>query len=197
MRIEGTMAAARRTTTLMTAEDLLALPDDDMQYELVEGELIEMSPSSRPHSRDGLRIASQLLSFVEAHDLGEAYGADAGFILRRNPDTVRSPDAAFVRKERLVELDDEGFLPLAPDLAVEVDSPSNTVNEMSRRIQEYLDAGTAIVWAVEPLRRQVTVRTQDPIARIYRDGDILDGGDVLLGFTLAVTYIFDGPPATR
>jgi Uma2 family endonuclease len=181
----------------MTAEDLLALPDDDKRYELVEGVLIEMSPSSRYHSRDGIRIAGQFLAFVEAHDLGEVHGSDGGFILRRNPDTVRSPDVAFVRKERLVELDEEGFFPLAPDLAVEVVSPSNTVNEMSRKVQQYLEAGTAIVWVVEPLRRQVAVYTSDPVVRIYRDGDVLDGGDVLQGFTLSVTYIFDGPPATR
>jgi len=181
----------------MTAEDLLALPDDGKRYELVEGELQEMPPVSGPHGRDGLRIGSQFLVYAETHDLGEAYGADTGFILSRNPDTVRAPDAAFVRKERLVEIDAEGFLPLAPDLAVEVVSPSNTVNEMSRKVQEYLDAGTAIVWVVEPQRRQVTVYTPDVIARIYRDGDVLDGGDVLPGFTLSVTYIFDGPRATR
>jgi Uma2 family endonuclease len=181
----------------MTAEDLLALPDNDKQYELVEGVLFEMSPSSRPHSRDGLRIATRLSSFVEDHNLGEVHGADGGFILRRHPDTVRSPDVAFVRKERLAEIDDEGFLPLAPDLTIEVVSPSNTVNEMSRKVQEYLEAGTSIVWVVEPLRRQVAVHTQDPIVRIYRDGDTLDGGDVIPGFTLSVTYIFDGPQSTR
>jgi Uma2 family endonuclease len=108
----------------MTAEDLLALPDDGNRYELIEGEFIEMSPSSRPHSRDGLRIASKLLIFVEQHDLGEVFGADAGFILRRTPDTDRAPDASYARKERLVELDDESLLPIAPDLAVEVVSPS-------------------------------------------------------------------------
>ncbi|HYI13972.1 MAG TPA: Uma2 family endonuclease [Thermomicrobiales bacterium] len=189
--------AARQSTTLMTAEDLLALPDDDKQYELVEGVLIEMSPSSRYHSRDGQRIATRLGVFVEDHDLGEVHGADGGFILRRNPDTVRSPDAAFVRKERLVELDDDGYLPLAPDLVVEVVSPSNTVNEMSRKVREYLDAGTSNVWVVEPLRRRVAVHTQDPVVRIYRDGDTLTGGDVIPGFEIAVTYIFDGPPATR
>lgn len=189
--------AARQTTALMTAEDLLALPENDMQYELVEGELIEMSPSSRLHSRDGQRIAARLAVFVEDNDLGEVHGADGGFILRRNPDTVRSPDAAFVRKERLTDLDEDGFLPLAPDLAVEVVSPSNTVNEMSLKVQEYLDAGTSIVWVVETLRRQVTVHTPDRNPRIYRDGETLDGGDVLPGFALSVTYIFDGPQSSR
>jgi Uma2 family endonuclease len=179
----------------MTAEDLLALPDDDKQYELVEGVLIEMSPSGRPHSRDGLRVATRLNLFVEDHDLGEVHGADGGFILRRNPDTVRAPDAAFVRKERLVKLDDEGFMPLPPDLAVEVVSPSNTVSEMSQKVRDYLDAGSAMVWVVEPLRRQVTVYTPDNVARIHRDGDTLSGGDVLPGFELDVTYIFDGPQA--
>ncbi len=190
------MAAARQTTTLMTAEDLLALPEDDKRYELVEGELIEMSPSSRPRSRDGQRIAARLTVFVEDNDLGEVHGADGGFILRRNPDTVRSPDAAFVRKARLLDLDDEGFLPIAPDLAVEIVSPSNTVNEMSRKVQEYLEAGTSIVWVVEPQRRQVTVYTHDQIAAIYRDGDVITGGNILPGFELPLTYIFDGPQRT-
>jgi Uma2 family endonuclease len=76
-------------------------------------------------------------------------------------------------------------------------SPTNTVNEMSRKLEEYLGAGTSIVWIVEPQRRTVAVHTGGPIVRVYRDGDTLDGGDVLPGFELDVTYIFDGPQAAR
>jgi Uma2 family endonuclease len=182
---------------MMTAEDLLALPDDDTRYELVEGELRAMAPASGPHGRDGGRIFGRLQQFTEEHDLGVVYLSDTGFVLRRNPDTVRCPDISFVRKSRLPETDEFGAVPFAPDLAVEVISPSNTVNEMSRKVQEFLDAGTSIVWVVESLRRQVTVYTPDQVAWIYRDGDMLTGGDLIPGFEIPVTYIFDGPPATR
>jgi Uma2 family endonuclease len=83
-----------------------------------------------------------------------------------------------------------------PDLSVEIVSPSNTVNEMSRKVAEYLDAGAALIWVVEPLRRQVTVITPDRMARIIRDGDVLDGGDILPGFRLPVSEIFGRAVAT-
>jgi Uma2 family endonuclease len=191
------MATVRQPTTLLTAEDLLAMPDDGKRYELVEGELHEMAPASGPHGRDGGRIFGRLQQFTEQHDLGVVYLSDTGFQLRQDPVTVRCPDISFVRNSRLPEADEYGVVPFAPDFVVEVVSPSNTVNEMSRKVQEYIEAGTEIVWVVEPLRRQVAVYTPEPVVRIYRDGDTLDGGEVIPGFTLSVTYIFDGPQSTR
>src|SRR5687767_8907178 len=134
------MTIARQPSRLMTAEELMALPDDDKRYELIEGELHEMAPAIGPHGRDGGRIFGRLQPYAEEHDLGVVYPSDTGFTLRRNPDTVRCPDISFVRKERLPATDEYGVVPFSPDLAVEVASPSNTVAEMSRKAREYLDA---------------------------------------------------------
>jgi Uma2 family endonuclease len=191
------MATVRQPTRLVNAEDLLALPDDGNRYELIEGELHQMAPASGPHGRDGGRIFGRLQRFTEDHALGIAYLSDTGFLLRRKPDTVRCPDISFVRTARLPEVDEYGVVPFAPDLAIEVVSPSNTVSEMSRKVQEYPDGGSALVWVVDPPVRRVTVYTPDNMARVYRDGDTLSGGDIIPGFELDVTYIFDGPQAAR
>jgi len=187
------MAAVRQTTTLMTAEDLLALPDDGYTYELVEGELRQMPPTSGEHSRVELYIAFWLMSFVYRNRLGKVYGSDAGFRLKRSPDTVLCPDTSFVRTERVPQDDRTGIMELPPDLAVEVVSPSNTINDMDDKVGVYLAAGTSLVWVVRPRHRQVTVYTSVGHARILGDTDVLDGGDVLPGFTLPVVDVFRDP----
>jgi Uma2 family endonuclease len=191
------MATARRTTTLMTAEDLLALPDDGFTYELVEGELRQMPPTSGEHSRVELYIAFWLMSFVYRNRLGKVYGSDAGFRLKRSPDTVLCPDTSFVRTERVPQDDRSGIMELAPDLAVEVISPSNTINEMDDKVAAYLEAGTSLIWVVRPRRRQVTVYTPDGLIRILGEEDVLDGGDVLPGFSLPVVDVFRDPEISR
>lgn len=189
------MAATRQAMPdrLVTAEELLALDAESGDYELVEGVLCPVSPVNRRSSRIGMRIGSRLTAFVDEHDLGEVYGADGGFVLTRAPDTVRSPDVAFVRSERLTDdaESQERFLELAPDLAVEVLSPSNHAREMSDKVLEYLAAGTRLVWVVEPRRRIVTVYTPDRTARILREDELLDGGDALPGFSLPVRALVD------
>ena len=95
------------------------------------------------------------------------------------------------------ETDEYGAVPVASDLAVEVVSPSNTFNEILRKVREYLDTGSALVWVAEPQRRQVTVYTPYNMARIYRDGDTLSGGNIIQSFELDVTDIFDGRQASR
>jgi Uma2 family endonuclease len=185
---------APRPTTLMKAEDLLSLPDDASQYELVNGELVVMPASSRRHSLIGQRIAWKLAEFVDQHGLGDVYGADAGFVLHRNPDTVRSPDAAFVERSRVLPLADDPdadlFLELAPDLAVEVISPSNSIPEITAKAAEYIDAGSREVWIVNPRTETVTVRSPRGTAQVLRRGDVIDGGELLPGFRLPVADVF-------
>src|SRR5215212_7153667 len=111
-------------TKQMTADELLAMPDDGShRYELMRGDLIAMSPAGTRHSDIALRIGSHLMRFVRDRKLGAAFGADCGYVLARDPDTVRSPDASFVRAERMIATDK--FFPGAPDLAVEVVSPND------------------------------------------------------------------------
>lgn len=129
-------------------------------------------------------------AYAEAHKLGIVGGADWDFKLGTNPDTVRAPDAAFVRADR-VPPDGlpPGFWPGAPDLAVEVVSASNTFAEMLEKSQQYLDAGTRLVWLVEPVPRRVTVFQLGERPRFLAADDVLDGGNVLPGFRLLLSEI--------
>ncbi len=178
------------TTKLMTAEELAELDDDGLKYELMRGELVTMAPAGRRSGRLGLKVGRRLGSFVEDHGLGEAYGADTGFLLARGPDLVLAPDAAFVRADRLTDMPEDGYLPLAPDLAVEVISPSERAGHISAKVIEYLDTGVRLVWLIDPRRQTVTVYTPDRTARILRAPDVLDGTDVLPSFRLPLAELF-------
>ena len=114
-------------TQPMTARQLTQVPDDGNRYELVLGELRMMSPTGGRHGRVTHNLALLLGLHVRQHDLGVVYAAETGFLLSRDPDTVRAPDVAFVNKVRLAEVDDDsGFMPLAPDLVAEVLSPNDS-----------------------------------------------------------------------
>lgn len=179
------------TTGLMTAEDLARITDDDCRYDLIRGELIRMAPAGGRHGNLAANIVGPLWAHVAQEQIGNVYIAETGFLLARDPDVVLAPDAAFVRSDRLPpEEEQDGFLPLAPDLAVEVVSPSDSSDYVTDKVMEYLDAGTSLVWVVQPRRRIVTVYTPDHIGRVLGEADELDGGDVLPGFRLPVTAIF-------
>ena len=174
----------------MTIEEFERLPDDEWQYELVRGRLVKEPPSGFEHSGIGVRVSSLLWTFVRERGLGEVVGADGGFILSVDPPTVRAPDAAFVRADRL-DFDRTRFAPFAPDLAVEVISPSNTLSEIQEKVLDYLDAGTRLAWVVDPGTRTVTVwRSREEIRLVGGDGE-LDGGDVLPGFRVPVSTLFE------
>jgi Uma2 family endonuclease len=178
-------------TQLLTAEDLFELPDHGGRNELVRGALREMSPGSPQSSEISVLIAAALLGFVRPRSLGAVFGENAGFIISRNPDTVRAPDASFVRAERLPSKDEQQFfLPLAPDLVVEVVSPSDRMRDVNDKIHEYLDAGVRLVWLVEPRAKRITVYLPDRTARTLDACATLDGGAVLPGFSLPLTDLF-------
>lgn len=169
----------------------------DQRLELVEGELVIMSPAGGAHGAVALRWGASLLAFVEAHDLGYVTAAETGFILHRSADgkdVVRAPDAAFIAKERLPDGLPEGFVPLAPDLAVEVVPPTDTAEDIQAKIADYLKYGVRLIWFGYPRSKTVIVQTAAG-AIIKRIGDVLDGGDVLPGFSLPVSAIFkEGQP---
>ncbi len=177
--------ATRSRDRLMTAEDLLKLPDDGKHYELVRGMLICMSPSSiRPSSISG-RVMVRVGSFVDQHHLGEYGTAEGGFKLASNPDTVRAPDVWFIRAERIPPDGlPEGFFPGAPDLAVEVLSPSDRPLEVMEKVRDYLDAGTRLVWVIDPEPGASAVFRADGSVTFLSDDGVLDGEDVLPGFSL-------------
>ncbi len=175
-------------TDRMTAEQFAEL-DVEGPCELIEGAVHMVTPAAWESGRLGARVARALLNFVEPACLGEVGGADAGFILSRDPDTVRAPDAAFVRADRLAERI-EGFFPGPPDLAVEVVSPSDRVHDVEAKAEAWLEAGTRMVWVVWPNTRTVSVHVPGQPVRTYREGEALCGADVIPGFECDVADVF-------
>ena len=181
-------APASRTAP-MTAEQLLELPDDGMRHELVEGELTTMVPAGGTHGRIAARLLVRLGAFVGTHRLGELFAAETGFRLRRDPDTVRAPDVAFVGADRAAEAGVPGFPALAPDLVAEVVSTSDRAVDVVGKALAWLDAGVRLVWVVDPQNRTVTVYRQDGVA-VLHGADVLDDGDVLPGFALPLEELW-------
>ena len=183
--------AALTQHALMTAEELFDLPADDYKYELVAGELIRMAPTGGEHGVLTVRIGRILDEYVEAHDLGICSGAETGFILRRAPDIVRAPDAAFIAKARIPETGiPKTYWPFAPDLAVEVTSPSDRFSAVQTKIAEYFSAGTRLVWVIEPATRTVYAYRSAHDVQALGEDDELSGADVLPGFRYAVGRLF-------
>jgi Uma2 family endonuclease len=180
---------------LLTAEDVWAMPEPlDKRFELVDGELVEVPGVSALHSL----IAELVLRLVGAHararSLGIALGDNTSYILRRDPDLVRVPDASFISWDRVPrEVPAEGYWPFAPDLAVEIVSPGNREADVRAKVREYLDTGARLVWVLRPQRRTVAVHTPGTAPRELGPNDELDGGDVLPGFRARVADLFAMP----
>lgn len=172
-----------------TADQLWALPDDGFRYELVRGELRRSMATGHRHDKQAMRVAAPMAIFVDKHDLGEVYAAETGF--RLADDHVRAPVVAFVTKDRVVEAGEEdGFWPGAPDLAVEVVSPSERYTDVEEKVFDRLDAGVRMVAVVNERRRTITVVRSRTEVRVLVEGDTLDGGDVVPGWQLPVADVF-------
>jgi Uma2 family endonuclease len=178
-------------TQLMTADDLWNLPEDHMRHELVKGELRTMAPAGFDHGAVGINLATGLAHFVKKHQLGTVVGPDTGFIISRDPDTVRAPDCAFVRRDRVPTPRPLKFWPGAPDLAVEVLSPSDTAFEVDEKVQEMLDAGTEEVIVVNPRQKTVKIFRKGQTALVLGVADTLENLSVLPGFRCPVAEIFE------
>ncbi len=178
------------TTPLLTAEDLLRIPNDGYRYELVRGELRKMSPPGIRHAQIVGNLAQALGVFVKANRLGIMLAGDPGFTLARNPDIVLAPDVGFVRADRLTAGVPVGFWQGAPDLAVEVISPGDTVHEVEEKVADWLTLGCRMVVIVSDKKRTVTVHRPGQSPRFLSGNEILDGEDVVPGFRLPLTDIF-------
>ena len=178
---------------LMTPDEFLVCSVPDGKAELVRGELRVTPPAGGPHGRAATNIVSRLIAYVEPRELGWVFADGAGYLLLALPRTVRSPDASYVRANRLpVEGVGPGFLRIAPDLAVEVLSPSESASELEEKLDDYRACGTPLIWVVDPMRRTVMVVASDAPVRWLREGDTLDGGDVIPGFSCEVAELFKG-----
>lgn len=177
--------------TLMTADQLLAMPRDGFRYELVKGELIRMSPAGGEHGAIAAKLAIIFGAYVIENDLGLVFGAETGFKIAVDPDTVRAPDFAFVNRARIPESGiPTGYWIGAPDLAVEVISPGDIYGEVEDKVLEWLDAGARMVIVVNPRRRTSTVYRSRHEVKILSEADELNGEDVLPGFACKVSAFF-------
>lgn len=178
------------TVQTVTIEEFQAFPDDGVRRELVRGEVREMTPASFEHLAVRGRIEFMIQRFVMDRGLG-VVGGEGGFVLGPEGTTVLAPDIVFVRNERVPVGEDRLRFPaLAPDLVVEVLSPSNTALEMSDKIAIYLESDVRLVWIVDPVRKSIAAHHPDRTARTFVSGETIDGGEVLPGFAMAVADAF-------
>jgi len=168
---------------------------EDRSIELVAGEIVEMPKPSGLHGQITFLLGLKIGNHVFGNGLGIVTAAETGYVLERNPDgrdTVRALDIAFLSRARVPAVLPDQLVEMAPDLAVEVISPSNEAADIHRKIRQLLVAGTALVWIVYPSERTVEVHTRSGATTLEAD-DTLSGGDVLPGFEIAVRDIFPAP----
>jgi len=165
------------------------MPNDGWSYDLVDGELRRMVPAGQEHGRVAMNLGARLSQFVRERALGVVFAAETGFLLRRQPDTVRAPDVAFVSTSRLSTA--AGFFPGAPDLAVEVVSPSDSFVDVEDKVFDWLGAGAQGVIVINPRKRAASIyRAKDNIL-LLTESDTLDLSFVIPGFSIAVRDLFE------
>jgi Uma2 family endonuclease len=182
------MSTAMKPTT---AIELELLPDDGFRYELIQGELIQMSPAGEEHGSTGQLFGVYFGYHVATHKLGRIYLAETGFKLESSPDTVCAPDFAFIRTDRLpLIIRREGYIEIAPDLVVEVLSPSDRISKLKQKVQAWLDFGTSVVVTINPRHCETTIyRSRTEIKILTRD-ETLEFPDLAPGWSLALGEIF-------
>lgn len=178
---------------LITAEEFWEMPEIPGTWlELVDGEVVEVPGAGMLHTLIVALIYKLIDAHVAEHSLGYAFPDGLAYIVGRDPDRVRIPDVSFLSSERMPEGGIlEGFVPSAPDLAVEIVSPHDKAEYLHAKVYDYLQAGTQLVWVVWPSRQSVTVHAADGYARELGHDDELDGGDILPGFGVRVAELFD------
>ena len=181
--------------TLLTADQFYDFCcQNDGRYELVQGEVVILSPVNDEHSGIAINIGTAFNNYSRRHGFGQA-GVEAGYMLLTGPDTVRGPDVSFRLVPRSERRQSVGFLPGAPDIAVEVISPSNTATAVARKVGEYLDAGALRVWVAYPATRtasrRVVIHRPDGTAITYTGNDVITDEELLPGFSVPLTEIFE------
>ena len=171
--------------TPMTADELLQLPRDGWRYELVEGDLRKMSLSGARHGRVAAEIVGSLIAQMKRQRTGAIYSSETGFRISRQPDTVRAPDAAFVRSERVT--DSAGFFEGPPDAAFEVVSPGDTYTAIEEKTIAWLRAGTKVVIVVDPKTKTARLHRADSATKVE---DVIEIDDVIPGWRLSLAELF-------
>lgn len=182
---------AMTITHIITASELEAM-GSDARFELYQGVLHDMSPSSARSGMVSSNIGYELRHYVQTRKLGAVTFGEIGFVLERDPDTVVAPDVAFVRRDRLPDpIPERGFFLFAPDLIVEVISPTDEPGDIRRKQAIYERVAIPMVWWIDPLRCTATVHVPDQPVRHLTESDDLDGLHVVRGFSIPLATIFD------
>ena len=180
---------AESISHLLTAEELLRLELPGRSTELLRGQLVVREPPGTRHGSIAAKLSYLLADHVYLHDLGVVFGQDTGFKIQSNPDTVRAADVAFVGRDRSHEIPARGYAPIAPDLVAEIVSPDDRAGEVLAKVGQWLEAGSTLVWVIDPMRTQARVyRADGELSIIGADGS-LDGDRVLPGFTCALAEV--------
>jgi Uma2 family endonuclease len=175
---------------LLTAEEFAALPHEGLRLELIKGELIAMPPTHGNHGVPAMRLSGLLTHYILTNHLGQVYAAETGFLIAENPDTVRAPDFAFIQSSRVTpETVAPTWVPVIPDLVVEVVSTGDRETEVASKTRMWLDAGVRLAWVVYPARREIVIHRTDS-ATTLAETDTLTGEDVVPGFELPVADVF-------
>ena len=176
---------------LLTADDLLRLDAQGVRGELIRGALIRMTPAGHRHGKIVMNLGAELRNYVKPRKLGTVVGSDSGVRLERDPDTVREPDIAFFSAAKIpLDADIPGYAEVAPDLVVEVVSPSDRLAAVNDKALMWLRYGARLVWVVHPDARAVDVHREGHPVAVLGVHDALDGLDALPGFSCPVSEIF-------
>jgi len=179
------------TVTYTTAKQLAALREDGRRYELITGELRTMSPAGNEHGRIAISLGWRVASYVEKNQLGVTFAAETGFLIGRNPDTVRAPDFAFISRRRIDKVGPvQGYWPGAPDLLAEVVSPGDTFADVEEKTLCWLAAGTRVVWVIDPKLRTVKVHRSPSDVTELSAAATLDEPELLPGWSVVVGDLF-------
>ena len=186
-------AETRTDTKLLTADDLLRLYSEGVRGELIRGVLHETMSTGHEHGTIVANLVFALMGHVKPRRLGTVVASDSGVLLERDPDTVREPDIAYTSAEKIpLDARIPGYAAVAPDLVVEVRSPSDSRREVHDKAQTWISHGVSLVWVVDPDTRTIDVHHSDRPTTTLTDDATLDGAEVLPGFTCALAEIF-GP----
>lgn len=178
------------TLSPLTADDVARLSLPGKQVELVRGRLVVREPPGTRHGVIAAKLGYLVSAFVHQHAHGVVCAQDTGFKIGSDPDTVRAPDVAFVSAERVSQIPPRGYAPFAPDLLAEILSPDDRPGEVLAKVGDWLEAGSRLVWLVDPLRATVHVYRSDGSVTMLGQHDTLDGENVLPGFACTLTDLF-------
>jgi Uma2 family endonuclease len=174
-----------REEILMTGEELFHRPDLG-PCELVNGRVVPLTPTGYGHGFVEARLTRRLSAYAEDTGRGEVMAGEAGIYIRRNPDTVRAPDAAFISNERLAQRKSPSFLDVAPELVVEVLSPDDRWSEVTEKMEDYFETGVARVWVVDSKSRRLHAHRSLTEIELFGEGQVLTDEEIFPGFRLVI-----------